>query len=80
MDLRLNVVDSVGGLDLEGDGLARERLHEDLLPTTKTKDEVKGRLLDVVIREIATILELFTSEDEMLLDERDTTGGSTLVT
>ena len=38
MDLRLNVVDSVGGLDLEGDGLARERLHEDLHSTAEAED------------------------------------------
>ena len=30
LDLGLHVVDRVRGLDLEGDGLAGERLHEDL--------------------------------------------------
>ena len=49
------------------------RLDENLHTTTKTKDEVK-------CRETAAILELFTSEDEMLLVERDATGGSALVT
>ena len=30
LDLSLDVLDGVGALDLEGDGLAGERLHEDL--------------------------------------------------
>lgn len=30
LDLGLNVVDRVRGLDLEGDGLSSESLHEDL--------------------------------------------------
>jgi len=30
LDLRLDIVDGVRGLDLEGDGLTREGLHEDL--------------------------------------------------
>ena len=35
LDLGLNVVDGVGGLDLEGDGLAREGLNEDLHLATR---------------------------------------------
>ena len=30
LDLRLNVVDGIRGLDLKGDGLASESLHKDL--------------------------------------------------
>jgi hypothetical protein len=30
LDLGLDIVNGVRGLDLEGDGLSRERLHEDL--------------------------------------------------
>ena len=30
LDLGLDILDGVGGLDLEGDGLAGEGLHEDL--------------------------------------------------
>lgn len=33
LDLGLDIVDSVGGLDLEGDGLAREGLDETVLTT-----------------------------------------------
>ena len=39
-------------------------LKKKLLAPTKTKDKVKGRfLLDVVVREGAAILELFSGED-----------------
>ena len=48
-------------------------LDEDLHTATKTEDKVEGRLLlDVVIRERATILKLFTSEDQALLIGRNT--------
>ena len=52
LDLGLNVVDGVGRLDLEGDGLAGKSLHEDLHTTAETKHQVEGGLLlDVVIRQ-----------------------------
>ena len=38
LNLRLHIVDRVGRLDLQGDGLAREGLDEDLHTTTETKD------------------------------------------
>ena len=42
----------------------RQGLDEDLHSTTQTKDQVKGGLLlDVVVAEGATILELLTSEN-----------------
>ena len=72
LNLRLHVVNGVGRLDLERDGLAGQRLHEDLHATAETKDQVKSRLfLDVVIRESAAILELLASEDQALLVRRD---------
>ena len=43
--LGLDVVDGVGGFDLEGDGLARQGLNEDLHSTAETEDQVEGRLL-----------------------------------
>merc|ERR1712188_267567 len=52
LDLSLYILDGIGRLDLEGDGLAGERFHEDLHASTETEHEVKGRiLLDVVVRE-----------------------------
>ena len=73
LDLGLDVLDGVGGLDLEGDGLAGESLDEDLHSTAETEDEVKGGfLLDVVVGEGAAILQLLAGEDETLLVGRDT--------
>lgn len=43
LNLRFNVVDRVGRLDLEGDRLAGQRLDEDLHTTTKTEDYMTGK-------------------------------------
>jgi len=68
LDLGLDVLDGVGGLDVEGDGLAGEGLHEDLHTTAEAEDQVEGGLLlDVVVGEGAAVLELLASEDEALL-------------
>merc|ERR1711998_1608 len=72
LDLGLDVVNGVGGLDLKGDGLAGESLDKDLHTTAETEDEMEsGLLLDVVVGEGATVLELLASEDESLLIGRD---------
>jgi len=72
LDLSLHVVDRIGRLDLECDGLAGQRFHKNLHPATKTEDEVESRLLlDVVIRKSAAVLELLAGEDEALLIGRD---------
>ena len=72
LDLGLNVVDGVGGLDLEGDGLAGKSLDEDLHTTSETEHQVEGGLLlDVVIRKSAAVLELLAGEDEALLIGRN---------
>ena len=48
LDLGLDVVNGVGGFDLEGNGLARQGLDEDLHSTTETEDQVEsGLLLDI---------------------------------
>ena len=50
LDLGLDVLDGVRGLNVQGDGLAGESLHEDLHATTESEDQVEGGLLlDVVI-------------------------------
>merc|ERR1719442_210523 len=52
LDLCLDVLDGVGRLHLEGDGLAG-----DLHPASEPQDEVEGALLlDVVIREGSSVL------------------------
>ena len=72
LDLRLDVVDRVRGLDLEGNGLTRQGLDENLHATTQTEDQVKGRLLlDVIVGKGATILELLAGEDQALLVRGD---------
>merc|ERR1719471_969648 len=52
LDLRLDILDCVIWLDVQGDRLSREGLDEDLHGTTaKTKDKMKSRfLLNVVVR------------------------------
>ena len=68
LDLGLDVVDGVGALDLEGDGLSRQGLDEDLHATAETEDEMEGAfLLDVVVGEGAAVLELLSGEDQPLL-------------
>ena len=72
LDLSLDVVDSVGWFDVEGDGLASEGLDKDLHATSESKDEMESRfLLDVVVGEGSTVFELLSSEDESLLIGRD---------
>ena len=72
LNLCFNVLDGVGRLHLEGDGLAGEGLDEDLHPAAEPQDEVEGALLlDVVVGEGSPILKLFSSEDKPLLVRRN---------
>merc|ERR1711972_228847 len=73
LDLCLHVGDGVVGLDVQGDGLSRQRLDENLHGTTsQTKDQVKsGFLLDVVVRKGSSIFQLLTGEDKSLLLRRN---------
>ena len=73
LDLRLDVLDGVRRLHLEGDGLAGKSLHEDLHPAAEPQDEVEGALLlDIVVGESAPVLQLLPGEDEPLLVRGDT--------
>merc|ERR1719445_2278827 len=68
MDFGLDVLNGVAGFDLEGNGLAGQSLHEDLHTTTESEDQVEGALLlDVVVGESPSILELLPSENQSLL-------------
>merc|ERR1711874_647923 len=68
LDLGLDVLDGVGGLDPKGDGLASQGLDEDLHTSPETEDKVKGGLLlDVVVGEGPAVLKLLASEDQPLL-------------
>merc|ERR550537_966376 len=72
LNLCLHIVDGVRGLDLKGDGLACERLDEDLHTSAKAENKVERRLLlDVVVTKGSAILQLLASKDEALLVRRD---------
>ena len=73
LDLGFDVVNGVGRLHLQSDGLSGESLHENLHSSTKAQHQMQGRLLlDVVISECAPILKLFASKDQALLVGRNT--------
>jgi len=68
LDLGLDVLNGVGWLDFEGDGLSGKGLNEDLHTTTESEHEMEsGFLLDVIVRESSSVFELLSSEDESLL-------------
>jgi len=68
LDFSLDVLDGVGGFNLESDGLAGQSLDENLHSTTETQDEMQsGFLLNVVIREGSAIFQLLSSKDQPLL-------------
>ena len=73
LNLGLHVVDGVRRLHLQGDGLARQRLDEDLHAAPQSQHQVEGGLLlDVVVGQRAAVLQLLASEDEALLVRGDT--------
>jgi len=73
LDLGLDVLNGVRGLNIQGDGLAGQSLDEDLHTTAESEHEVKsGLLLDVVVRKSAAVLKLLASKDEALLIRGDT--------
>jgi len=68
LNFRLNVINGVGALHLQGDGLAGQGLNKDLHTTTETEHQMKGGLLlDVVISQGAAVLQLLSSENKPLL-------------
>ena len=73
LDFGLHVVDGVGALNLQSDGLPGEGLNKDLHSSTETQNQVKGRLLlNVVVRQSTAVLKLLSSEDQPLLVRWDT--------
>ena len=68
LDLSLDVLNGVRGLDVQGNGLAGQSLDEDLHTTAESEHEMEsGLLLNVVVRKGSAVLELLSSEDESLL-------------
>jgi len=73
LNLSLDILNGVCWLDIKGDSLTSEGLDEDLHTTSESEDEMEGGLLlDVVVGESSSILELLSSEDESLLVWWDT--------
>ena len=73
LDFGLHVLNRIAGLDLESDGLAGKSLYEDLHTAPEPKDQVESRfLLDVVVTEGSSVLELLSGKDEPLLIGRNT--------
>jgi len=72
LNLLLDIIDRIRGLDIKGDSLSSEGLDENLHSTSKTKNEMEGALLlDVVVAEGTAILQLLSGEDQALLIRRD---------
>merc|ERR1719486_1115170 len=68
LDLSLDVLNGVRGFDLEGDGLASQGLDEDLVSSPESEHEMESALLlDVVVGESSSVLQLLASEDQPLL-------------
>ena len=79
LDLALDILDGVGALHFQGDGLASQSLDKDLHATTQTQDQVEGRLLlDVVVSQGAAILQLLAGKDQALLVRGDACSRSRL--
>merc|ERR1719509_420793 len=69
LDLGLDILDRIVGLDIQSDGLSRQRLHEDLhRATAQAQHQMqRGLLLNVIVGEGASILQLLSREDQSLL-------------
>lgn len=53
LDVGLDILDGVIGLDLEGDGFNSQGVHEDLHPTSEVQDRVQSELfLDIVVNRV----------------------------
>merc|ERR1711996_87322 len=68
LNLSLDVLNGIRRLNLEGDRLTGQRLHENLHSSAEPENKMKGGLLlDVVVRQSPAIFELFSCEDQPLL-------------
>merc|ERR1711943_2059 len=68
LDLGLHVLDGIGLLNVESDGLSGKGLNEDLHTSSKSENQVEsGFLLDVVVLKGAAVFELLSGEDKSLL-------------
>ena len=72
LNLGLDIVNHVQGLDLKNNCLTHKCFNEDLHATMKTEDKVESQLLlNVIVQQGATVLMLLASKDEALLIGRN---------
>ena len=73
LDLSLDVLNSVGSVNVKGNRLAGKGLDEDLHGSApESEDKVKsGLLLDVIVAEGPAVFQLLASKDQSLLIGRD---------
>ena len=63
LNLSLHIIDRVRGLDLQGDRLASQGLHEDLHATAKPEYKMEsGLLLDIVVRQSPAVSSCFPAK------------------
>merc|ERR1712013_777343 len=74
LDLGLDVLNGVWWFNLQGDSLASEGLDKDLHASPESENKMECALfLDIIVRQSATIFQLFTGEDQPLLIWRRST-------
>ena len=72
LNLSLDILNTVAGFNLQGDGFAGQGLHEDLHASSQPQDQMEGRLfLDIVVGQRPAVLKLLASEDQPLLIRGD---------
>merc|ERR1712029_938327 len=65
LDLGFDVLDGVGGFDLQGDGFSGQGLDEDLHSSPQPQDQVKsGLFLNIIVAQGSAIFQLFSGEDQ----------------
>ena len=68
LNFGLDILDGIRSFNLKSDGFAGQSLDEDLHSTAKSQNQMESRfLLDIVIRQGSSILQLLAGEDESLL-------------
>ena len=72
LNFRFDVVNCIGGFDVQSDRFPGQRLDEDLHATSEAKDKMQSALLlDIVIGECTAIFQLLPCEDQALLIRRN---------
>merc|ERR1712156_471741 len=68
LDLSLDILNGIRRLNLKGDSFTSQGLDEDLHTSSQSENQMQGAfLLDVVVREGSSILELLSSKNQSLL-------------